>query len=197
MAKRARREDAPVERVDLTMETVQLARIAQVIATNVRRGSHRKVNVYDHKSGEVLREAPLDEFYIGVAKSLDLTFSTREDAPQTVCAGWEGPCPDKARPPKWAFQGRHVTKRKGEPWRCRACGNRRAQALIDPSLRSEIAKARAAVARESWGDRVRKGLARMTDDERAHRVQVAREARSPESFHKAWATRRAKKASAE
>ncbi len=51
------KHDGPAtERVELTLETVEFLRIAAVVATNVRRGSHRKVNIYKPATGETLRQ---------------------------------------------------------------------------------------------------------------------------------------------
>jgi hypothetical protein len=55
---------------------------------------------------------------------------------QTVCAGFEGPCPHQAKPSKGAFDPSRVAQRKGEPWRCRLCGVRKRSALLTPQAKS-------------------------------------------------------------
>jgi general stress protein YciG len=136
--------------VDLELATVGRLHIAAAIATQVRRGSHRKVNTWDPKTGETIkRDVLLDEALVGIAKVNELTFSVRDDAPQTVCAGWEGKCPTGAKPGPTAFRASKVARRKGEPWRCKHCGNQRMNMSRTPDRRREIGrKANACLTRE-------------------------------------------------
>jgi hypothetical protein len=152
------------EPVDLTLETIKFLHIAKVIATNVRRGSTRRVKIYKPSTGEVLRETSLDEALVGMAKVLDVTFSTREDLQQTVCAGWETPCPEKAKPGAHAFKTSHVQRRNGEPWRCKACSSRKCWSNIPSERRSEIG---------------RKGAARLTSEQRSERAKAASASMAP------------------
>jgi hypothetical protein len=70
--------------VDLHLSTVQELHVAAAIATQVRRGSHKQVNVYDRKTGETIKRVPIDDVLIGIAKVSDLTFSVRVRR-----VGWE------------------------------------------------------------------------------------------------------------
>ncbi len=199
------KHDGPAaERVELTLETVELLRIAATVATNVRRGSHRKVNIYKPATGETLRQAPLDEYYTGIAKTLDLTFSLRDDAPQTVCAGWEGPCPKKAKPGRTAFIPAHITRRHGEPWRCLSCGSRRSHAMLTVQQKEEIRrkrsesvrKSRAAMTPQQRSEAAAKRNATMTPQQRRDSAVRANAAMTSQQRSevalKIWATRRAK-----
>ncbi len=186
------KHDGPAtERVELTLETVEFLRIAAVVATNVRRGSHRKVNIYKPATGETLRQAPLDEYYTGIARTLDITFSLRDDAPQTVCAGWEGPCPKKAKPPASAFKTEKVNRRQGDPWRCYCCGQRKRYAATPQELRSEVAKRRAAsTTPSSRKAAAAKRIAAMTHEQKlaanAKRAAALTGRQAPESRKKAY-----------
>lgn len=104
------------------LSKVEKLRIAGLVAPKVRRGSARKVTVVN-KSGEPIREMTLDEVQAALAKRQDIEFSVRDDAPQTVCAGWDGTC--KAKPGPHAFTPQAVRTRKGEPWRCHRCASLR------------------------------------------------------------------------
>lgn len=57
-----------------------------------------------------------------------IELSLPETAPkllQTVCAGWDGPCPTAEQPSPRASRPGEIARRLGEPWRCRACGMRK------------------------------------------------------------------------
>jgi hypothetical protein len=182
--------------VDLYLSTVQELHVAAAIATQVRRGSHKQVNVYDRKTGETIKRVPIDDVLIGIAKVSDLTFSVRDDAPQTVCAGWEGKCPKGARPTRWAFEPSTVSRRQGKPWRCQSCSAREAKSSMTPEQRSESERKRnAARTPEQRSESARKRNAARTPEQRSESERKRNAARTPEqrseSARKAWATRRA------
>jgi general stress protein YciG len=202
--------------VDLHLSTVQELHVAAAIATQVRRGSHKQVNVYDRKTGETIKRVPIDDVLIGIAKVSDLTFSVRDDAPQTVCAGWDGKCPKGARPPKRAFELCRVVIRRGEPWRCRSCSTRRNQASMTPERRREARrKQTASMTPEQRSEIARKGVSARTPEQRSEIARKRNASRTPEQrsesaraatrtrnaaktsehrseiVRKAWATRRA------
>jgi hypothetical protein len=46
-------------------------------------------------------------------------------ARQTVCVGWDGPCPHEAKPSRDAFNPTRVARRQRQPWRCSSCTHKR------------------------------------------------------------------------
>lgn len=138
-------------------------------------------------------------------------------ARQTVCAGWEGPCPHGARPSREAFMPRSVHRRKGEPWRCPSCSARRrvtpesrtrlkrVQASMSPDARRNIASAAAsAMSLEQRRAAAKKGFATKTSAERSALIKPALDAIASKSAEwrcaraiKINASRRAKKDAAE
>ena len=67
---------------------------------------------------------------------------------QAVCIGWDGPCPDAAKPNRVSFSPREMKLRGGAPWRCHRCNMRRTQAartqkMTETTRRPEERAARA------------------------------------------------------
>ena len=87
----------------------------------------------------------------------------RAPSTQTVCAGWDGPCPNEAKPGRGAFDPCRVTQRNGEPWRCRVCGGRK-QAAHAGDRFSRAGKA-------GWAG---------TPEERSAHARAIHEAQTPE-----------------
>lgn len=132
-------------------------------------------------------------------KLLSLQLEKHESAPQTVCAGWEGPCPKLAAPSKWAFMPSHIRKRKGESWRCKSCTKRKVIAARTPEQRSESAhKANAARTPDQRSESARKANAARTPEQRIVAGRRLNAARTPEqrseASRKGHAARHAKAA---
>jgi hypothetical protein len=60
---------------------------------------------------------------------------------QTVCAGFDGPCPEQCKPSLEAFDPYRVKMRGGEPWRCRVCAGRLNAARVPSNRWSEAGRA--------------------------------------------------------
>ena len=61
-----------------------------------------------------------------LTRSVRLGVALRDGPPderrlQSLCAGWDGPCPDAAKPSAATLTPRAIRRRNGEPWRCRRC----------------------------------------------------------------------------
>lgn len=178
-------------------------RVAGAIAPTVRRGSNRRVTVVS-KSGEPIREMTLDEVQAALAKRQDIEFSVRDDAPQTVCAGWDGPCPKKAKPSKTSFRGDVVGRRGGAPWRCSLCANRKRASEVPPAKRTEAGKkSNAKKTPEQRSEAAKKAHRTKTDDQRSKAARLGYAAaksklslrtseQRSEAIRKGWATRRTK-----
>jgi hypothetical protein len=173
------------------MSKVEKLRVAGAIAPTVRRGSGRKVTVVS-KTGEPIREMTLDEVQAALAKRQDIEFSLRDDAPQTMCAGWDGPCPDKAKPSKGAFRSNAVRRRKGQPWRCYSCAARmRESSIPEENRRARAVRANARLSATERSERSRRASAVSTPQQRSDRARKGVNGMSPEQL-----SMRARKAAA-
>lgn len=88
----------------------------------------------------------------------------REPPTQTVCAGFNGPCPDQSKPGHGAFDPNRVKLRSGEPWRCRVCGGRK----------------QASRAGDRFSRAGRAGWANKTTEQRSDHSRKIHEAQTPE-----------------
>lgn len=198
--------------VGTELSKVDKLRIAGAMAPAVRRGNAKRVTLVD-KAGKPVRQVTFDEIQVALLKREEIEFSLRDDAPQTVCAGWEGPCPHGAKPSKTSFDAGPVRRRKGEPFRCRGCASRKAKSAMTEDRKRAIArKAHSAMTKEARHERAVKTnsaqarsaksarmlgeLATMSKEQKAARMQAARDGITTEqrraSALKAWETKRAK-----
>lgn len=77
------------------------------------------------KCGRVVGEVDPIQRSIEILKKAGFIFEHETGRKQTVCAGFEGPCPDKTKPPKFAFTRSAIKFRGGQPWRCSKCAVRK------------------------------------------------------------------------
>ena len=109
---------------------------------------------------------------------------------QAVCIGWEGPCPDGAKPNRTSFSPGEMKKRGGGPWRCHRCNMRRTQ---PERTRKMIETKRRPENREAESERVKAWHASLTTEQKAARTRkVIETTRRPGSMEanaeraKAW-----------
>jgi superfamily II DNA or RNA helicase len=100
---------------------------------------------------------------------------------QTVCAGWNGPCPKNKKPPKGAFDPSTIRKRHDRPWRCIGCGSRMAIDSMTPEELSERSRKPSKVKTSDELKEIGRTLAKS-------RTKMTQQQRS-EACRKAWITR--------
>ena len=110
-----------------------------------------------------------------LTRSVRLGVALRDGPPderrlQSLCAGWDGPCPDAAKPSAATLTPRAIRRRNGEPWRCRRCN----RPVEDERRRKSAETKRRPEVRAAVGERTRAWHASLTPEQKKARADATR-----------------------
>ena len=94
---------------------------------------------------------------------------------QTVCPGFEGPCPEQAKPIRGAFTPGAIRGRHGQLWRCHGCSMRATQEVRTERMRETRSTPES---RRAFSERVKAWHASLTPEQKEELAQKSKEAKA-------------------